>query len=137
MILVFNKIDAFTYTPKDPDDLTPATRENISLDEFKKTWMGKMGDNCVFISAKEKVNIDELKKLLYDKALEIHTLRFPYNDVLYQNTKEAEEYGEIRTPTHQPGYKKSVTRVRSSRRNNYGELHQFIRYISPWHTPSS
>ena len=94
MILVFNKIDAFTYTPKDPDDLTPATRENISLDEFKKTWMGKMGDNCVFISAKEKVNIDELKKLLYDKALEIHTLRFPYNDVLYQKYEEAEEYGE-------------------------------------------
>ena len=94
MILVFNKIDAFTYTPKDPDDLTPATRENISLDEFKKTWMGKMGDNCVFISAKEKVNIDELKNLLYDNSLEIHTLRFPYNDVLYQKYEEAEEYGE-------------------------------------------
>ena len=91
MILVFNKIDAFTYTPKDPDDLTPATRENISLDEFKRTWMGKMGDNCVFISAKEKVNIDELKKLLYDKALEIHTQRFPYNDVLYQKYEDVSE----------------------------------------------
>ena len=54
MILVFNKIDAFTYTPKDPDDLTPATRENISLDEFKKTWMGKMGDNCVFHLSQRK-----------------------------------------------------------------------------------
>lgn len=91
MILVFNKIDAFTYTPKDPDDLTPSTRENISLDEFKRTWMGKMGDNCVFISAKEKVNIDELKKLLYDKALEIHTQRFPYNDVLYQKYEDVSE----------------------------------------------
>lgn len=91
MILVFNKIDAFTYTPKDPDDLTPATRENISLDEFKRTWMRKMGDNCVFISAKEKVNIDELKKLLYDKALEIHTQRFPYNDVLYQKYEDVSE----------------------------------------------
>lgn len=101
MILVFNKIDAFTYTPKDPDDLTPATRENISLDEFKRTWMGKMGDNCVFISAKEKVNIDELKKLLYDKALEIHTQRFPYNDVLYQKYEDVSEPEEsdAGTPT--------------------------------------
>lgn len=91
MILVFNKIDAFTYTPKDPDDLTPSTRENISLDEFRRTWMGKMGDNCVFISAREKVNIDELKKRLYDKALEIHTQRFPYNDVLYQKYEDVSE----------------------------------------------
>ncbi|MCM1153636.1 MAG: GTPase HflX [Muribaculum sp.] len=84
MILVFNKIDAFSYTPKDPDDLTPATRENLSLDDFRKTWMARMDNNCVFISAKEKINIDELKSLLYDKALEIHTARFPYNDFLYQ-----------------------------------------------------
>lgn len=91
MILVFNKIDAFHYTPKDPDDLTPATRENISLDEFKKTWMSKMENNCVFISAKEKINIDELKKLLYDKAKEIHTERFPYNDFLFQKYDDLEE----------------------------------------------
>lgn len=84
MILVFNKIDAFSYTPKDPDDLTPATRENISLDEFKKTWMARMNNNCVFISAKEKTNIPELKDMLYQKAKEIHTRRFPYNDFLYQ-----------------------------------------------------
>lgn len=83
-ILVFNKIDAFKYTPKAEDDLTPRTRENISLDEFKATWMAKMNNNCVFISAKEKTNIDELKKMLYQKALEIHTQRFPYNDFLYQ-----------------------------------------------------
>jgi len=83
-ILVFNKIDAFSYTPKDPDDLTPRSRENISLDEFKETWMSKMGKNCVFISAKEKINIDELKEILYEKAKEIHTERFPYNDFLFQ-----------------------------------------------------
>lgn len=88
MILVFNKIDAFTYTPKDPDDLTPKTRENISLEEFKQTWMSKMNNNCVFISAKEKINIDELKELLYQKAKEIHTERFPYNDFLFQKYDE-------------------------------------------------
>ena len=84
MIMVFNKIDAFTYTPKDPDDLTPMTRENIPLDELRRTWMARMDNNCVFISARERVNIDELKTMLYRKALEIHTTRFPYNDFLYQ-----------------------------------------------------
>ena len=84
MILVFNKIDAFTYTPKEPDDLTPRTRENIPLEEFKRTWMAKMENNCVFISAKQRVNIEELKDMLYEKAKEIHTQRFPYNDFLYQ-----------------------------------------------------
>ncbi len=90
MIMVFNKIDAFTYTPKDPDDLTPMTRENISLDEFRRTWMSRMDNNCVFISAKERINIDELKALLYQKAREIHTARFPYNDFLYQKYDEEE-----------------------------------------------
>ncbi|MDE6142821.1 MAG: GTPase HflX, partial [Muribaculaceae bacterium] len=84
VIMVFNKIDAFTYTPKDPDDLTPATRENISLDEFKKTWMAKMENNCVFISAKERINIDALKEMLYQKAIVIHTETYRYNDVLFQ-----------------------------------------------------
>jgi GTP-binding protein hflX len=88
VIMVFNKIDAFTYTPKDPDDLTPPTRENISLDEFRQTWMAKMENNCVFISAKEKLNIDALKELLYDKAKEIHSERFPYNDFLFQKYDE-------------------------------------------------
>ena len=88
MIMVFNKIDAFTYTPKEEDDLTPATRENIPLEEFEKTWMAKMDNNCVFISAKEKINIDALKQLLYQKAKEIHTMRFPYNDFLFQKYDE-------------------------------------------------
>ncbi|MCM1369642.1 MAG: GTPase HflX [Candidatus Amulumruptor caecigallinarius] len=91
MIMVFNKIDAFAYTPRDPDDLTPATRRNISLDEFRSTWMAKMNNNCVFISAKERINIDELKKLLYQKALEVHTKRFPYNDFLYQKYEDTTE----------------------------------------------
>lgn len=91
MILVFNKIDAFKYTPKDPDDLTPVTRENISLDDFKKTWMAKMNNNCVFISAKEKINIESLKEMLYQKAKEIHVERFPYNDFLYDNYDQMQE----------------------------------------------
>lgn len=90
MIMVFNKIDAFTYTPKDDDDLTPRTRANIPLDELKESWMSRMTDNCVFISAKEQVNIDELKNKLYEKAREIHLTRFPYNDFLYQKYDEQE-----------------------------------------------
>lgn len=91
MIMVFNKIDAFRYTTKDPDDLTPATRENISLPELQKTWMSRMGDNCIFISAKDRLNIEELKQKLYSKALEIHTERFPYNDFLYQKYDDLAE----------------------------------------------
>ena len=84
MIMVFNKIDAFSYIPKDEDDLTPRTRANISLDELRESWMAKMHDNCVFISAKEQINIDTLKDLVYAKAKEIHLTRFPYNDFLFQ-----------------------------------------------------
>ncbi len=85
MLLVFNKIDAFTCKPKDEDDLTPKERCNISLEELKESWMAKMNDNCVFISAKKAANIDELKERLYAMAREIHLSRFPYNDLLYQN----------------------------------------------------
>ncbi len=84
VILVFNKIDAFSYKPKDADDLTPETRENISLDRLKQTWMSKMEGDCVFISAKKGLNIDELKQKIYERALEIHRSRFPYNDLLYE-----------------------------------------------------
>ena len=90
VIMVFNKIDAFSYTPKDPDDLTPATRENVSLPELQRTWMSRMGNNCVFISAKDKLNIEELKQKLYEKSREIHTERFPYNDFLYQKYEDLE-----------------------------------------------
>jgi GTP-binding protein HflX len=77
MIMVFNKIDAFTYVPKEEDDLTPRTRENIDLDELKYTWKNKMQDNCIFISAKERNNIDALKVLLYERVKQIHITRFP------------------------------------------------------------
>lgn len=82
-IMIFNKVDAFTYTPKDPRDLTPVQKENISLDDFKKTWMARMEGNCVFISAKERLGIIPLKQLLYNKVRQIHIQRFPYNDFLY------------------------------------------------------
>ncbi|MBO4964732.1 MAG: GTPase HflX [Muribaculaceae bacterium] len=88
MILVFNKIDAFSYIPKEEDDLTERKRENIPLEEFKQTYMAKMNNNCVFISAKERINIDELKEMLYEKARQIHAERFPYNDFLYQKYDE-------------------------------------------------
>ena len=95
-IIVFNKIDAFSYTPKDEDDLTPNTEENISLEELKKSWMSKLNEDCIFISAKEKENIDELKKLIYDKAKEVHITRFPYNDFLfYDYEEEAEEFEKL------------------------------------------
>ena len=90
MIIVFNKIDAFSYVEKDADDLTPRTRENISLDELKESWMAKMNDNCIFISAKEKSNIEALKELLYQRVKEIHTTRFPYNDFLFQKYDETD-----------------------------------------------
>ena len=83
-ILVFNKIDAFSYTPKEEDDLSPMKRENYSLDDLKKTWMANMGADCLFVSAREKDNIDELKALLYERVKEIHIKRFPYNDFLFQ-----------------------------------------------------
>lgn len=88
MILVFNKVDAFTYVKKDDDDLTPRLRENIPLEELKQTWMAKMNDNCIFISARERINIDELKSRLYEMAKEIHMKRVPYNDFLFQKYDE-------------------------------------------------
>ena len=84
-IVVFNKIDAFTYTPQAEDDLLPPTRENISLEELKRTWMAKLNpSNVVFISARNKTNIDELRQLIYDRVKAIHIKRYPYNDFLFQ-----------------------------------------------------
>lgn len=88
-ILVFNKIDAFSYIKKDEDDLTPVLRENISLEELKNTWMNRMNeDNCIFISAHERLNIEELREKMYAQVKKIHITRFPYNDFLYQNYEE-------------------------------------------------
>lgn len=83
-MIVFNKIDAYTWVEKEADDLTPMTKENITLDELKRTWMAKLSDNCMFISAREKQNIDELREVLYKKVRELHVQKYPYNDFLYQ-----------------------------------------------------
>lgn len=82
-ILVFNKIDAYHYEEKEPDDLTPLTRVNVSLEELKRTWMSKLNNSCVFISATDKQNIEEFKKVVYDKVKELHIKRYPYNNLLY------------------------------------------------------
>ena len=87
-ILVFNKVDAYSWEKKDEDDLTPATEKNISLEELQKTWMAKMGGDCIFISAKQRTNIDIFKKMLYDKVRYLHVQKYPYNDFLYQKYEE-------------------------------------------------
>lgn len=92
MIMVFNKIDAFAYEKKEEDDLTPESRKNISLEEWMKTWMSKSQYPTVFISALNKENFPEMKKMIYDEVLKIHTARFPYNDFLFEyHDEEAEE----------------------------------------------
>ncbi len=99
-LLVFNKIDAYSWTPQDEDDLTPPTKENISLDELKKTWMAKVNEKLemrnekwtpiapLFISAREKKNIDELREVLYKTVRELHVQKYPYNDFLYNIEEE-------------------------------------------------
>lgn len=82
VILVFNKIDSFSYTEKDEDDLSPKTNENYSLDDFKNMYFARK-EPCIFISAKNKDNIEEFRKMLYDKVKEMHAIRYPYNNFLY------------------------------------------------------
>ncbi|WP_296090620.1 GTPase HflX [Alloprevotella tannerae] len=84
-ILVFNKIDAYRWVEKEADDLTPKQKENISLVELQQTYMAKMQENCIFISAREKTNIEQLRELLYQKVRELHVQKYPYNDFLYQH----------------------------------------------------
>ena len=92
MMIVFNKIDAYHWVDKEPDDLTPPTKENVTLDELRRTWMAKLNDNCIFISAREHINIDELRSVLYRKVRELHVQKYPYNDFLYPETEtESEE----------------------------------------------
>ena len=84
-IVIFNKIDNFTYVPKEEDDLTPILRENLSLEDLERTWMARLGEDCIFISAKNKENIDALRALMYDRIKAIHIKRYPYNDFLFEN----------------------------------------------------
>lgn len=87
-IVVFNKIDAFTYIPKEVDDLTAMQRENYSLEQLKQTWMSSLHEKCIFISAQKKENIDTLKRLLYEAVKAIHIKRYPHNDFLFQHYEE-------------------------------------------------
>ncbi|MFN8134251.1 MAG: GTPase HflX [Bacteroidales bacterium] len=82
-IMVFNKIDAYTHVEKDPFDLAPPTRENITLQELENTWMARLSAPALFISAKQKINIDEFRKLLYEEVKRLHVIRYPYNNFLY------------------------------------------------------
>ena len=84
-LLVFNKMDAYTWTEKDADDLTPSTKENVSLEELQRTWMARMGNDCIFISARERQNIDELKELFYARIRQLHVQKYPYNDFLFDH----------------------------------------------------
>ncbi|MBQ9222685.1 MAG: GTPase HflX [Prevotella sp.] len=90
MMMIFNKIDAYQWVEKEADDLTPMTKENISLEELQKTWMAKLNDECLFISAKQKENIDAFRDTLYKKVKELHVQKYPYNDFLYQIDEEME-----------------------------------------------
>lgn len=92
-ILVFNKIDAYQHIPKDPDDLTPATKLNRTREELEKSWMARMGNDCTFISARTGEGMDELRRLLYDRVKEIHIQRYPYNDFLYQDYSDLTDDG--------------------------------------------
>jgi len=82
-LIVFNKIDAYTYVEKEEDDLTPFTKENMSLENLKQTWMGKLDKESIFISALDKINFDDLKELLYQRIKDLHVKRYPYNNFLY------------------------------------------------------
>ena len=83
MMIVFNKVDNYHWINKEEDDLTPPTKENITLAQLKNTWMAKLGDNCIFISAKKKENIDTFRDVLYKRVRELHVQKYPYNDFLY------------------------------------------------------
>lgn len=87
-MIVFNKIDAYTWKEKEPDDLTPATKENISLDDLRRTWMAKLQDNCIFISATERTNIEELRSVVYKRVKQLHVQKYPYHDFLYDMVED-------------------------------------------------
>lgn len=93
VMVIFNKVDAYTWVEKDADDLSPITRENISLDDLSHTWMTRLEGACLFISAKERKNIDTLKQVLYDKVRQLHVQKYPYNDFLFQ---QYDESGEVK-----------------------------------------
>lgn len=88
MIVLFNKTDAYTWVEKEADDLTPMTRENITMEELQRTWMARLGGECLFVSALKKIGVDEMRKVLYDRVKQLHVQKYPYNDFLYPDLEE-------------------------------------------------
>ena len=95
IIVLFNKTDAYTWVEKEADDLTPATRENITIDELKRTWMGRLNGECLFVSALKKTGIENMRKVLYDRVKQLHVQKYPYNDFLYPDTEVIENQNNI------------------------------------------
>jgi GTP-binding protein HflX len=89
-IVLFNKTDAYTWVEKEADDLTPATRENITIDELKRTWMGRLNGECLFVSALKKTGVENMRKTLYDRVKQLHVQKYPYNDFLYPDAETIE-----------------------------------------------
>lgn len=87
-MIIFNKVDAYRWVEKDEDDLTPTTKENVSLDDLIKTWMTRLSGECLFISALEKTGYDTLRQVLYNKVRELHVQKYPYNDFLFEHYEE-------------------------------------------------
>jgi GTP-binding protein HflX len=90
IIVLFNKTDAYTWIEKEADDLTPATRENITIDELERTWMGRLNGECLFVSALKKTGIENMRKVLYDRVKQLHVQKYPYNDFLYPDMDNSE-----------------------------------------------
>ena len=88
IIVLFNKTDAYTWVEKEADDLTPATRENITMEELQRTWMGRLNGECLFVSALKKTGIENMRKVLYDRVKQLHVQKYPYNDFLYPDQIE-------------------------------------------------
>ena len=98
VIVLFNKIDAYTWVEKEADDLTPATRENVTLDELERTWMGRLNGECLFVSALKKTGIENMRKVLYDRVKQLHVQKYPYNDFLYpdlDNNQNTDDNGKF------------------------------------------
>jgi GTP-binding protein HflX len=98
MIVLFNKTDAYTWVEKEADDLTPATRENITMDELQRTWMGRLNGECLFVSALKKTGIENMRKVLYDRVKQLHVQKYPYNDFLYpdmDNNQNTDDNGKF------------------------------------------
>jgi len=88
VIVLFNKTDAYTWVEKEADDLTPATRENITMDELQRTWMGRLNGECLFVSALKKTGVENMRKTLYERVKQLHVQKYPYNDFLYPDQIE-------------------------------------------------